>query len=66
MSESFAAGARRLAGAVGRLLSWPPDWFWNATPAELAAILCGEDETTDGGINRQTLEQMMEHERNGR
>lgn len=65
MSDKFADGARRLAGATGRLLNWPPDWFWNATPAELASILRPEDQDTDGGISRQTLEQMMEHERNG-
>lgn len=65
MSESFSDNARRLAGAAGRLLSWPPDWFWNATPAELAAILCSEDEAIAGGITRQTIEQMMERERNG-
>jgi len=66
MSESFADGARRLAGAAGRLLNWPPDTFWNATPAELAAILCGDEQATEGDIDRQTLEQMMERERNGR
>ncbi|KLI64856.1 phage tail assembly chaperone [Aurantiacibacter marinus] len=66
MSESFAAGARRLAGIAGRLLNWPPDWFWDATPAELAAILCAEDQDTDSGMSRQTLEQMMENERDGR
>lgn len=65
MSDSFATGARRLAGAAGRLLHWPPEWFWNATPAELAAILCGDDQDTVGGISRQTLEQMIEDERNG-
>ena len=37
--ERFADGARRLAGLVPRALGWRPDEFWNATPAELAAIL---------------------------
>ncbi len=65
MSDSFAAGARRLAGMAGRLLNWPPAWFWDATPAELAAILCGEDHDAGGGIDRQTIEHLMERERNG-
>ncbi len=36
---SFAEGALRLAGLVPRALGWTPEAFWNATPAELAAIL---------------------------
>lgn len=36
---SFAEGAGRLAGLAGALLGWPPDTFWAATPAELAAVL---------------------------
>jgi hypothetical protein len=35
----FSAGAAGLAGLAGALLGWRPDEFWNATPAELAAIL---------------------------
>jgi Phage tail assembly chaperone protein, TAC len=35
----FGEGAARLAGLAGALLGWRPDEFWNATPAELAAIL---------------------------
>jgi uncharacterized phage protein (TIGR02216 family) len=35
----FEAGAARLAGLAGALLGWRPDEFWNATPAELGAIL---------------------------
>lgn len=65
MSETFASGARRLAGASGKLLGWPPDWFWNATPAELAAILLPDGTADQGGIDRQTIEAMMERERNG-
>jgi uncharacterized phage protein (TIGR02216 family) len=43
--ERFAAAARRLAGLAGVVLGWPPDIFWAATPAELAApvaVLTGE------------------------
>lgn len=35
----FADAALRLAGLTGALLGWRPDRFWQATPAELAAIL---------------------------
>lgn len=65
MSDNFAASAHRIAGAAGRLLSWPPDWFWHATPAELTAILGADEQQTPGGITRETLETMMERERNG-
>lgn len=36
---SFAQSAGRLAGLAGALLGWPPEMFWSATPAELAAVL---------------------------
>ena len=39
MSGLFSESAARLAGLAGALLGWRPDEFWNATPAELAAIL---------------------------
>ena len=39
MSGLFSEGAVRLAGMAGALLGWRPDEFWNATPAELAAIV---------------------------
>lgn len=35
----FSEAAARLAGIAGALLGWRPDEFWNATPAELAAVL---------------------------
>lgn len=36
---SFAASANQLAGQTALALGWSPDDFWNATPAELSAIL---------------------------
>ena len=36
---TFADSAARLAGLAGALLGWPPETFWAATPAELAAVL---------------------------
>lgn len=35
----FTQTATRLAGLTGAILGWRPHEFWNATPAELAAIL---------------------------
>jgi len=35
----FSECAARLAGLAGMLLGWRPGEFWDATPAELAAIL---------------------------
>jgi hypothetical protein len=35
----FSEAATRLAGIAGALLGWRPEEFWNATPAELAAVL---------------------------
>jgi hypothetical protein len=36
---NFVQSAGRLAGLAGALLGWPPEMFWSATPAELAAVL---------------------------
>jgi uncharacterized phage protein (TIGR02216 family) len=36
---AFAEGAVRLAGFAGAVLGWSPDAFWQATPAELAAVV---------------------------
>jgi Phage tail assembly chaperone protein, TAC len=55
----FVKAALKLAGQTARLLCWRPDDFWNATPAELAAILGAHSpagEVADG----TTLAQLME------
>ena len=38
MSEFFGEAAARLGGAAAMLLGWRPSDFWDATPAELAAM----------------------------
>ena len=38
-SEVFGAAALRLAGLAGWHLGWSPDQFWNATPAEMEAVV---------------------------
>ena len=36
--------AARLAGLAGAVLGWRPGEFWDATPAELAALLKADTE----------------------
>lgn len=36
---TFTENAVRLAGLAGVAFGWPPDVFWAATPAELAALV---------------------------
>jgi Phage tail assembly chaperone protein, TAC len=56
---SFAHAALKLAGQSAVVLGWRPDDFWNATPAELAAILSAftpEGDAADGKILTQLME----------
>ena len=58
MSASFGEAALGLYGIAARLLSWKPDDFWSATPAELTAAL-----SRPGGpatLDRDELNRMME------
>ena len=32
-----------LMGVMARVAGWPPDIFWNATPADVRAVLAGRD-----------------------
>ncbi|WEK45622.1 MAG: phage tail assembly chaperone [Candidatus Andeanibacterium colombiense] len=59
----FSDSAARLAGLVPRLLGWPPGTFWNATPAELAAILSPAPEGEP--LARSELEKLMERDTHG-
>lgn len=63
---SFAAAALALCAVAARALGWRPEDFWAATPAELAAALgLLSPGTTQPGLDRQTLQRLMEndHER---
>lgn len=62
MEDSFGAHARRLSGLATRLIGWPPDIFWNATPAELAAILDPHAADADRPLSRTDLYKMLERE----
>jgi hypothetical protein len=65
MSGTFAAGAARLAGVIPSLLGWKPDDFWNATPAELAAIFTAPDRPDAKPLTRGELAALLEHDRDG-
>ena len=58
---AFGPGARRLAGAVGRLLGWRPDAFWAATPAELSAIFT-TDQPAITPLSRAELTRLLEQD----
>jgi uncharacterized phage protein (TIGR02216 family) len=60
--ERFSEGAARLAGLAGALLGWRPDEFWQATPAELAAVLGALSGPGPGqpSMSRDDLERLME------
>ena len=63
--ERFAAGAQRLAGLVPRALGWRPGEFWNATPAELAAILAPTEQVGGEPLGRAEMTALMERESHG-
>lgn len=58
----FGSAALALCAVAARALGWRPDEFWNATPAELAAALGLHDGTGGTGIDRETLQKLMEHD----
>jgi len=57
---SFIECAARLAGQAGVAFGWTPELFWNATPAELAALVraaAGEEVVPP---DRDMIAQLME------
>lgn len=59
MSGHFSEAAAGLAGLAGALLGWRPDEFWQATPAELAAVL-GAMCPAEEAASSKDLTRMME------
>ena len=52
-----------LCGLAARVLGWRPHEFWASTPAELVAALgLSSPGTADPGIDRETLQRLMEHD----
>ena len=60
MTDSFIQQATRLAGLTGALLGWRPAEFWNATPAELAAILTALAPDAGNPADRDLITQLKE------
>lgn len=63
MTGCFGDAAARLSGTVPLLLGWTPEAFWNATPAELAAILAPGASDTATPLSRGELNALMEQDR---
>ena len=61
MTRAFGPGAQRLAGLAARALGWRPGEFWQATPAELAAILLPPTEPGEP-LSRHDLNRLMERD----
>lgn len=60
MNDGFGATAARLAGIAGAVLGWSADRFWQATPAELAAVLNALSPESEPGLTFSDLRQLME------
>lgn len=63
MSTRFGTAAARLSGHAALLLGWAPDTFWSATPEELATILTAMRAPQGDGVDRGTLDRLMEQDR---
>lgn len=61
----FGPGAARLSGHAALLLGWMPETFWTATPEELGTVLAAFAPVEAGGIDRTTLNAMMERDCDG-
>ena len=58
--ERFSEAAGRLAGLAGAILGWRPNEFWQATPAELAAVLSALAGDASETASADDLERLME------
>lgn len=56
----FAERAAMLAGQAGVAFGWTPELFWNATPAELAALVRAVGGAAVPPPDRDMIAQLME------
>lgn len=56
----FGEAASRLAGMSAWLLGWRPGDFWNATPAELAAVLRAREPEEVAPPDPESIAALME------
>jgi hypothetical protein len=59
---SFGSAARRLAGLTARLFGWRPEEFWQATPAELHALLDPDASAPIHPLSRGELARLLERD----
>lgn len=65
MPNDFRTSAAHLAGLISATIGWTPDQYWNATPAELAAILnalsaAGSAHQSTEPLNKTQLEKLKD------
>ena len=65
MSERFGPVAVRLCGQAALLLGWTPQMFWDATPEDLATVLTAMRMPDGDGMDRETIDRLMEQDRGG-
>jgi uncharacterized phage protein (TIGR02216 family) len=58
---TFADVAAQLAARTALTLSWRPDDFWNATPAELLGILQAVAGDGEAPPSSEAIQQLMAH-----
>jgi uncharacterized phage protein (TIGR02216 family) len=59
--QTFGPCAVRLLGVMARVAGWSPDIFWNATPADVRAVVAGwVDAGGDAGFDGTALAALME------
>jgi uncharacterized phage protein (TIGR02216 family) len=56
----MAAAFTRLAGLAGVLFGWTPEQFWQATPAELAALVRALRGDAPAALDGDALARLME------
>lgn len=56
----FGDGAARLAGVVSLAFGWGPDAFWNATPAEVAALIAALNGGAPAPLDSTTIDRLKE------
>lgn len=67
MGHDFRASAAHLAGLIPAAIGWTPDQYWNATPAELAAILLALSPVNQSAapLNKSEMEKLKDTLENG-
>lgn len=65
LREDFGSAALRLAGLAGLHFGWTPAVFWDATPAELGALVTAALPAGGGGLGSAELARLMKEHPDG-